>query len=893
MLLGVRSPTLPPMEASLKTPPTPADVVLRDGSTMRLRAPVRDDAHALLSFFERLSEESLYLRFHGHPSVDARLVEPVLDPDWVERGALIGAYEDRVVAVANYVRLRDARTAEVAFAVADDYQGRGVGTRLLEQLAAAATAVGIEEFVAEVMADNTAMLRVFVDAGFETARETVLGTTEVRLSLGPTETFRGRVDERDHVGVVSSLAPLFDPKTVAVIGASPRTGSIGGELFRNILRAEYVGVAYPVNRSGTAVAGVRAYSSVAEIGEPVDLAVVCLPGPAVLGASAEALEAGVRALCVISAGFAETGADGVARQEELLELVRGHGARLLGPNCLGIAVAGPRLNATFGPRALPPGNVGFSSQSGALGLAVLERATERRIGLSSFVSIGNKADISSNDLLEYWEDDSATDVVLLYLESFGNPRKFARVARRLARRKPIIAMKAGRTGAGARAASSHTAALAGSEAAVDALFHEAGVLRVDTLEELLDATSLLSTQPLPRGRNVAVLTNAGGLGILCADACEGVGLTLPALDAATVEELRAVLPAEASTSNPVDMLGSAVGSTYADVLPVLLRDPGIDSVIVLFVPPVVAGADEIAAAIAEAVGSEDGSEKPVLACVISAGGIPERLLSAPVAAFSFPESAARALGRAADRAEWLRAPQGRVPDLSSIDTTGAKAIVADAEGRWLTPAEGRALLQCYGVPVVGERSAESVDEAVTEAEELGYPVVLKTAVAGVHKTERGGVALDLRDAGSVREAAERIGPPFIVQPLVRGGTELLVGAVQDPVFGPLVAVGPGGTFAELIGDASFRLAPLTDADAADLVSAGKVGRLLEGFRGAPPADVAAVADLLLRVGRLAEDLPEVAELDLNPVIAGPGGAVAVDARMRVAAPVRAARTKTW
>jgi acyl-CoA synthetase (NDP forming) len=454
-------------------------------------------------------------------------------------------------------------------------------------------------------------------------------------------------------------------------------------------------------------------------------------------------------------------------------------------------------------------------------------------------------------------------------------------------------MKAGRTGAGARAASSHTAALAGSEAAVDALFHEAGVLRVDTLEELLDVTSLLSTQPLPRGRNVAVLTNAGGLGILCADACEGVGLTLPALDAATVEQLRAVLPAEASTSNPVDMLGSAVGSTYADVLPVLLRDPGIDSVIVLFVPPVVAGADEIAAAIAEAVVSEDGSEKPVLACVISAGGIPERLLSAPVAAFSFPESAARALGRAADRAEWLRAPQGRVPDLSGIDTTGAKAIVADAEGRWLTPAEGRALLQCYGVPVVGERSAESVDEAVTEAEELGYPVVLKTAVAGVHKTERGGVALDLRDAGSVREAAERIGPPFIVQPLVRGGTELLVGAVQDPVFGPLVAVGPGGTFAELIGDASFRLAPLTDADAADLVSAGKVGRLLEGFRGAPPADEAAVADLLLRVGRLADDLPEVAELDLNPVIAGPGGAVAVDARMRVAAPVRAARTKTW
>jgi len=872
---------------------SPADVVLRDGSTMRLRPPRPEDAGALLGFFESLSDESLYLRFHGHPSVDARLVQPVIEPDWLERGALVGSHEDRIVAVANYVRLRDVRTAEVAFAVADDFQGRGVGTRLLEQLAAAAAGVGVEEFVAEVMPDNTAMLRVFTDAGFETTRETVLGTTEVRLALGPTETLRERMDVRDHVGVVSSLAPLFEPNAIAVIGASPRTGSIGGELFRNVLRAEYVGVAYPVNRSGAAVAGVRAYTSVAEIGEPVDLAVICLPGSAVIDAAAEALAAGVRAICVISAGFAETGAEGTARQEELLGLVRGYGARLLGPNCLGIAVARPRLNATFGPRALPAGTVGFSSQSGALGLAVLERAAERRLGLSSFVSIGNKADISSNDLLEYWEDDETTAVVLLYLESFGNPRKFARVARRLARTKPIIAMKAGRTGAGARAASSHTAALAGSEAAVDALFHEAGVLRVDTLEELLDVTSLLSTQPLPRGRRVAVLTNAGGLGILCADACEGAGLTLPPLAESTVEELRAVLPGEASTSNPVDMLGSAVGSTYSTVVPVLLRDPGIDSVIVLFVPPVVAGAGEVAEAISSAIGDVRDNDKPVLACVISDQGIPEQLLSAPLAAFSFPESAARALGRAADRAEWLRAPQGRVPDLAGVDTLRARQLVDKAHDRWLAPAEARALLEAFGVPVVAERGAESVDAAIAAAEELGFPVVLKTALAGVHKTERGGVALDLRDADAVREAAERIGSPFIVQPLVRGGAELLVGAVQDPVFGPLLAVGPGGTFAELIGDASFRLAPLTDADAAELTHTGKVGRLLAGFRGAPPADIAAMEDLLLRVGRLADELPEVAELDLNPVIAGPEGVVAVDARVRIAPPERATRTKTW
>jgi acetyl coenzyme A synthetase (ADP forming)-like protein len=873
--------------------PTVVDVVLRDGSTMRLRPPSREDAARALAFFGELSDRSLYLRFHGRPTVDAHLVEPVLEPDWVERGALVGTKDDRIVAIANYVRLRDARTAEVAFAVADELQGRGIATRLLEQLAVAATAIGIEEFIAEVMFDNAAMLHVFADAGFETKRETVSGTTEVRLSLGRTETLRLRIDERDHVGVVGSLQPFFDPGTVAVVGASPRTGSIGGELFRNVLRGEFRGAAFPVNRSGESVSGVRAYRSVTEIGEPVDLAVVCLPGSAVLAAAEDALAAGVRALCVISAGFAEVGPEGEAREEQLLELVRSHGARLLGPNCLGIAVAEPRLNATFGPRPLPPGKVGFSSQSGALGLAVLERAAERRLGLSAFVSIGNKADISSNDLLEYWEDDPHTDVVLLYLESFGNPRKFARVARRVARTKPIVAMKAGRTAAGARAASSHTAALAGSEAAVDALFQQAGVMRVDTLEELLDFSGLLASQPLPRGSNVAVLTNAGGLGILCADACDAAGLALPPLADSTVSELRGLLPAEASVSNPVDMLGSAVASSYESVIPMLLRDPGLDALIVLFVPPVVAGAEEVAEAIGRATEQAGAADKPVLACVISAAGTPEALLSAPVSAFAYPESAARALGRAAERAEWLRRPQGRVVELDGLDVGRARALCSDTPERWLDSHEARALLDAYGIPLVPERAAASTEEAVAAAEELGFPVVLKTALAGVHKTERGGVALDLRDAGAVREAAERIGPPFLVQPLVSAGVELLIGAVEDPVFGPLVALGPGGTLAELIGDASFRLAPLTDVDAEELVTHGKVGVLLAGYRGAPPADAGQVSDVVLRVARLVDDLPEVAELDLNPVIAGPRGCVAVDARIRVAAPMRAARAKTW
>jgi acetate---CoA ligase (ADP-forming) len=870
-----------------------SDVVLRGGSTMRFRPPELADAPALLEFFRSLSDRSLYLRFHGHPALDGRLVEPMLEPDWIEHGALVGLEGGRVVSLASYVRLRDAGTAEVAFAVADELQGQGIATRMLERLAALATVFGIEEFLAEVMPDNIAMLHVFADAGFETSRVTQGGTAEVRLRLAPTEVLVSRIDQRDHVAVAASLQPFFSPASVAVIGASSRAGSVGGELFRNILRGEFAGVAYPVNRSGEAVAGVRSYRSTTEIGEPVDLAVVCLPADAVLEAAAEVLHSGVRALCVISAGFAETGPEGKERQERLLELVRASGARLLGPNCLGIAVSGPRLNATFGPKALPAGNVGFSSQSGALGLAVLERAAERGLGLSAFVSVGNKADVSSNDLLEYWEDDPNTDVVLLYLESFGNPRKFGRVARRVARTKPIIAMKAGRTAAGARAASSHTAALAGSEAAVNALFHQAGVLRADTLEELLDLTSLLAAQPLPRGNRVAILTNAGGLGILCADTCEAAGLLLPKLSGETVEHLASILPSEASVANPVDMLGSAVASTYAEALPLLLRDRAVDAVIALFVPPVMAGANEVAAAIVRSVEEAGVDGKPVLVCVISADGTPAQLLSGIVAPFSYPESAARALGRAAERAEWLRRPQGRVPKLGGIDRREARGLVDVSSPGWLDPDRTRRLLSAYGLPLVSERRVESVDDAVVAADELGYPVVVKTAEAGAHKTESGGVAVDLRDSEAVREAAQRIGAPLLVQPMVRGGVELLVGAVQDPVFGPLIAVGPGGTLAELIGDAAFRLTPLTDFDAQELVRTGKAGILLSGFRGAAPADSEAVEDLLLRVSQLADDLPELAELDLNPVIAGPGGCVVVDARVRLAPPPRASTPKTW
>ena len=571
---------------------TREDVVLKDGSTLRLRATTPADEGALVEFFERLSAQSRHLRFQGAVQVDGRLVQPFVSGDGSERLSLVGelAGDDgasRVVALGTFVRLRDPSRAEVAFAIDDTLQRRGIGTRLLERLAVHARSAGIERFVAQVLPENTAMLRVFGDTGFEVKRRQAGGVVEVEFELTASDEVLNRTAQRDHSAVAASLEPFFKPRSIAVIGASARRGTIGGELFRNVIAADFDGAAYPVNPKGQPVGGVPAFRSIGEIPERIELAVVCVPGDQVVDASLAALRAGVRALCVISAGFAETGPEGLARQEELLALVRAYGARLIGPNCLGVASTARRLNATFARRAFPSGRVAFSSQSGALGLALLEQADARGLGLSAFVSIGNKADVSSNDLLEYWEDDPDTDAVLLYLESFGNPTKFARVAGRVARSKPILAMRSGTSSAGARAAASHTAALAGSDAVVDALFRQAGVLRAATLQELLDTAVLLTALPAPAGNRVAVVTNAGGLGILCADACEAAGLVLPQLSDETRAALAAVAPAEASFANPVDLLGSANAAAYERVLPLVLGDANVDAVIALFVPPVV------------------------------------------------------------------------------------------------------------------------------------------------------------------------------------------------------------------------------------------------------------------------------------------------------------------
>jgi acyl-CoA synthetase (NDP forming)/RimJ/RimL family protein N-acetyltransferase len=876
-----------------------ADVILRDGRTLRLRSPQRRDRDGLIGFLARLSPESRRLRFFATVRPTGSLIDPYLEPNWLDRGALIGSLDDageeRIVALASYTQLRDPRVAEVAFAVADALHGAGIATRMLEQLALRASRAGIERLVFEIMAGNESMQRVVADAGFEVTRQVSNGIVEATMSIEPTGSSAAREAERNHLAVTASIAHFLDPASVAIYGASARRGTIGGELFRNILDGGFERPAYPVNRAGDDVAGVPGRSTLRGLEPPVELALICVPGDAVLDAAADALSAGVRSLCVISAGFAELGAEGTARQDRLLHLVRSHGGRLIGPNCLGIAATGPRLNATFAAQPLPPGSVGFASQSGALGLAVVEQARGRGLGLSSFVSLGNKADVSSNDLLEYWRDDDATSVVALYLESFGNPTRFGRIARRVARRKPVLALKGGSSPAGARAAASHTAALASSDVAVDALFRQAGVQRTRTLSEFLDAASVLSCQPLPGGSRVAVLTNAGGLAILCADACSAEGLELPAPSAATRAQLQAVLPAEASLANPIDVLGSATAATFATVLPLLLADPAFDAVCVLFARPIVALAADVVDAVDTAIAAA-GHEKPVVGVFLSAeqGLLADR--ATRVTRLESPEAAARALGVAAQRAAWLRRPEGQVPELEHVDRAAARAIAAEAlaatDDTWLDARLSRDLLEAYGIRLAPETLAATAQQASHAAGVIGLPVVVKSALAGAHKTELGGVALDLRDLPAVEQAASRIGCPVLVQPMLRGA-ELLVGVTQDATFGPLVAIGLGGVQAELVGAVSFALAPLTDVDAADLLETGPLARLIAGFRGAAPLDRPALSDLLHRLSALAVDLPELAELDLNPILADDRGYYAIDRRVRLRRHTPPVRVKSW
>src|SRR6266536_2704076 len=842
-----------------------ADVALRDGTTVHVRPARHEDAPELQRLFEGLSGESRYLRFFSG-AVDVPLVVHwSADVDYQQRDGLVAltGADGRIVAHVGWERERDRpERAEIALVIDDGFQGRGLGTIMLGQLAESARVQGGELFIAEVLPGNHRMLRVFRDSGFSVRTRSLPGVIMAEMPTELTPDALRRFEDREERASAAAMRRVLAPQSVA------------------------------------------AYPTVDEVPGPVDLAVLAVPAAAVVPVARACAAKGVGALVVLSAGFAESGPEGVERQRDLLAVCRQAGMRLVGPNCLGVINTNPavRLDATFGPTLPARGRVGFGSQSGALGLAIVDYANDLGLGLSSFVAMGNKADVSGNDLLGYWQDDPDTDMVLLYLESFGNPRKFAHFASRLARTKPIVAVKSGRSVAGARATSSHTGALlAASDVTVDALFRQAGVIRTDTLSELFDVAKLLATQPAPKGRRVAIVTNAGGPGILCADACEAAGLQVPVFSEGLRSRLVAVLPAEAAAGNPVDLLAAAPPERYGRAIELVAASGEADAVIVIHVPPLASdhATDEVAAA-AQRAAANAPAVVTMQSVFMRSGDIAAQLHDGArsIPCYQFPEEAARALGRAADRGEWLRRPQGAVPTPPGIRQEEAAALLADALAtgpRWLTVEEAAKLLDSYGLPLARWRLARTPEEAGELASQLGGKVALKAVVPGLlHKTEAGAVRLGLRGRSAVTRAAasltralEAAGPRpegSLLQPMSAAAAQLLVGVVPEPPFGPVVAVGAGGTSAELLGDVAVRLAPLTDRDASEALRQLKTFALLDGWRGSPTADQAALQDLLLRVGLLADNHPEIAELDCNPVIAGPDGATIVDVRIRVELP---------
>jgi acetyl coenzyme A synthetase (ADP forming)-like protein len=870
------------------------DVVLRDGSTVSLRRAEERDVDALVLFLGELSPSSLYYRFLGVPSLTAARVRALAASADDDGMAMVAESAGRIVAFAGFYRKKPGATrAEVAFAVADPLQGHGIGMRMLERLADIARGQGIEAFDAYVAAENRKMLDVFDASGFDATADLEEGVYHVVLSLKLTQSFEDKAAARSRTAASASMRPFFEPRVAAVVGANRERGRIGSEILHNLLDAGFTGAVIPVHPDAAEIAGLPAYARVTDIPGPVDLAVIVVPAARVLATVDECIAKQVRAICVISAGFSESGAEGREREAALLERIRRAGCRLIGPNCMGLLNTDPavRLNATFSPTYPPAGNVAMSSQSGALGLAILDYAKQLGIGISSFVSVGNKADVSGNDLIQYWAEDPRTSVILLYLESFGNPKNFSEIARRVARTKPIVAVKAGRSTAGSRAAASHTGALATSDTVVDALFRQAGVIRTERLEELFDVAALLSQQPVPRGPRVAILTNAGGPGILAADACEANGLELPALGESTRAELRSFLPAAASVGNPVDMLASAPPEHYRRALAAILRDERVDSVMTIFIPPLVTEPGAVATAIAE--GSREAGDKPVLGVFMRSEGAPAAL--APIPSYAFPESAALALARVAHYGQWRRTPPGERPVLDRVDRAAVRDIVQkvlDRGGGWALPDEAAALLQGVGIDTARSRVAGTEAAAVDAAAAVGYPVALKAlGPTLLHKTERNAVALNLTGETALRAAYDDFRTRFggemtsvLVQQMVPRGTEMIVGALQDPLFGPLIACGTGGVLVDLLADTVFRLHPLTVSDATEMIASVRGARLLRGYRGAPPADVAALENVLLRTSELVSIAPAIQELDLNPVIVLATGACVADVRIRIEKP---------
>ncbi len=883
------------------------EVLLKDGSRILLR-PIRpEDTEKWLAFFRRLSQQTKYLRFMRDPGEmgpeDACRFCTV---DYQNTFALVAEVQKEIVAIGRYYRLPGRRSARVAFAIEDAYHGKGIGTRLIEWLANAARDNGISHFEGDVLAENERMMSVLKDYGFHIDAELRGGVYHVTIPIARSRRVEKKEEEREHQSTVTSIRHVVSPRSVAVIGASRQQGSIGQLVLQNIIHGGYSGVVYPINPKADAILSIKAYPSVLDVPGEVEMAIIVVPTPLVNRVVDECGRKGVRAIIVITDGFRERGREGAAREEELREIALGQGMRLVGPNCMGIINTDPEvnLNASFSRIFPPQGNIAFLSQSGAMGLVILEYARDLNLGISSFVSVGNRADVSSNDLLQYWEQDKRTEVILLYLESFGNPRKFIRIAKSVSAKKPIVVVKGGTTRVGSRAASSHTGALATSEVVSDALFRQTGIIRVDSIEELFDVASLFSNQPVPAGKRLVIVTNGGGPGILAADASEQHGLVLPEFSPETCVRLGQIIKRDIGLHNPLDLTGSVTPEEFEGALRLLADEPEADAVLALFIPAAVVDSSLVEDAIRRVSPLYQRKKKPLLACFMGQRGFKARLGTPGnlVPCYPFPEDAVGALARAVEYREIARKPQGRVPTFRGIKRERARRLIEAAMARnpqrpfWLSAGQIAELLDCYGIRCVSTAVAATADEAATLAAKAGFPVAVKLNSATItHKTDVGGVVLNLNSEQEVRRAFNDIRSRLagigreaemegvIVQEMVGGGVEALAGVTQDPTFGPLIMFGLGGTYAELMKDVALRLHPLTELDARELVSSVRMARLFEGFRGSPPSDTEAVQELLLRLSAMVEDIPQVAELDFNPVMVMPRGEGyrVVDARISV------------
>lgn len=874
------------------------DALAADGTVVHLRPVRHDDEEALRQLHERVSDRSIYLRFftlnRGAGTQQSRHMAEASPADG--HTVLVAEAAGQVVGVGSLEPMGDGE-AEVAFLVDDAYQGRGLGTLLLEQLAALAREHDIHHLRAETLTENSAMLKVFADSGYTQVRSISQGIVDLSLDTTYAPTTTDRIAERERSAERHSLRPLLAPRAVVVVGAGRKPGGIGHEVLVNLTEAGFTGGLYAVNphvSPGQSIAGADAFATIADVPRPVDLAVVAVPASEVPEILEACGRAGIRGVVVLSSGFGEAGADGRAGQQELVRIARSHDIRLIGPNCLGITNTDPqvRLNATFAEVRPEPGALAIAAQSGAIGIAVLDHASRIGPGISEFVSLGNKADVSGNDLLLHWWNDPRTEVIGLYLESFGNPRKFGRLARLVGRTKPVLVVKGGRSGGGRRAGASHTAAAATPDTAVDALFAQSGVLRMDSVEELIDTARVLAPQPLPRGRRVGIIGNAGGAGVLAADAAEAHGLLVPDLRESTKRALSEATQAVAA-SNPADLGAAATADRIAAGTRVLLASGEVDAVLVVFAATRAGDVGAVYDAIGEAVA---GAKVPVLMNCLGAPQASPRLTvpgAREVPVFAFPETAMRALGRVVRYAEWRERPQGVVPELAGIDGRTVRAIIRDfladvPQGDWLPGPAAARLLSAAGIAVLPVVAATKAHDVVAAAARCGYPVVLKTAAPGVvHKSDTGGVRLGITDRHELTTAYEAMtaatgDPRVVVQAMAPAGVELVAGVLRDDLFGPVLMAGAGGVLTDLMADRSWRSLPLTDLDATDLLRSMRCAPLLTGYRGQPAVDERAVLDVLHRIAHLAEIAPEIAELDVNPLVAAPGGAFAVDVKVRLA-----------